>query len=244
MSTVERVTCPQCGSLVPVGDRKCDNCGARQKDFAPAPTSYTRPAAAPAPAPVPAPAPAPAPAREPAPVRDSAPASPPVATPAAFAPTATTSADGDRPLAYPAGSHARGVPARAAAGAAGPGASAVSTSFPPPARSAAASRSLLFALIPLGVNLLGFILLAVVGAVGSGSFADSLLVLGFLFIGFLLLAGLANLVLFVLALVFGIVGVLQTRQSAATGRWRAVLALVIVAWHVLLTIWLIGALAS
>ena len=105
-------------------------------------------------------------------------------------------------------------------------------------------RSLLFALIPLGVNLLGFILLAVVGAVGSGSFADSLLVLGFLFIGFLLLAGLANLVLFVLALVFGIVGVLQTRQSATTGRWRAVLALVIVAWHVLLTIWLIGALAS
>jgi len=38
--------------------------------------------------------------------------------------------------------------------------------------------------------------------------------------------------------------VLQTRQSATTGRWRAVLALVIVAWHVLLTIWLIGALAS
>lgn len=33
-------TCPQCGSLVPAGARKCGNCGARLKDFAPAPSSY------------------------------------------------------------------------------------------------------------------------------------------------------------------------------------------------------------
>ena len=286
MSTRESVTCPQCGSLVPVGDRKCDNCGARQKDFAPAPKSYTRPEPAPVVARAPAPAPAPgtsapaAAAAAPTAGRSAAPpTAPPIATsiappddyrplahraPGSTAPgagsprnAAPTAPYAVRPSAaqpsavqpYAAGSHAEGVPTRASAGAVSHASRSTSSTAAAtaPGRSVWARRALIVALIPVGVNLLGFVALAIIGGLPGDTLdlgMERFFVVGFILVVLLLLAGLANLVLFVLALVFGILGVRETAGGAATGRARAVVAFVIVAWHLLLAVWVVSVLVS
>ena len=287
MSTRESVTCPQCGSLVPVGDRKCDNCGARQKDFAPAPKSYTRPEPAPVVARAPAPAPAPgtsapaaaAAAAAPTAGRSAAPpTAPPIATsiappddyrplahraPGSTAPgagsprnAAPTAPSAVRPSAaqpsavqhYAAGSHAEGVPTRASAGAVSHASRSTSSmAAAAPGRSVWARRALIVALIPVGVNLLGFVALAIIGGLPGDTLdlgMERFFVVGFILVVLLLLAGLANLVLFVLALVFGILGARETAGGAATGRARAVVAFVIVAWHLLLAVWVVSVLVS
>jgi hypothetical protein len=278
MSARASVTCPQCGSLVPVGDRKCDNCGARQKDFAPAPQSYVRPDVAPvtrtAPPAPPRTAPSPA-------VTQPAVTQPAVNQPAG-GPTTVTPPDDYRPLAhrgttgtgpaappttapvtgyavpatppgnpyatppadpyakapvtpYAPGSHAQGAPSGAASApsvyTAADGAS--------PGRSGSASRALIFSLIPVGVNVVVFLLiwLSIVIAGGAENLESDAIAGGILLAAVSgLLGALANLVCFLLALVFGIIGLKQTAGRAMTGRWRAVLAIVIVAWHVLLVI--------
>jgi len=269
MSTRASVTCPSCGSLVPVGDRKCDNCGARQKDFAPAPQSYTRPEtmqappAPPAPAaPVRASAPAvPSPAPAPAPSATQAPVLPPhdyrplAHRPAGAAPAAPSAAyavppslpapSSTPPAAPPSapGSHAQGVAPRsapyAAPGATGPSLYKLAADAAAPTRSRTASVALLLAVIAVGINLLVFILVfALLGAAedvdidDTGAFVGGIFTIGLAVIG----GGIANIVLFLLALIFGIIGVRQTAAGLATGRWRAVLALVLVGWHVLLLI--------
>ena len=266
MSARASVTCPQCGSLVPVGDRKCDNCGARQKDFAPAPQSYVRPDAAPAvpipPAPARAVAPPAPPRMAPSPTAPppddyrplahrgttgTGPAAPPTAAPVTgYAvpatppgnPYATPPADpyAKAPVApYAPGSHAQGAPSGAASApsvyTAADGAS--------PGRSGSASRALIFSLIPIGVNVVVFLLiwLSIVIAGGAENLESDAIAGGILLAAVSgLLGALANLVCFLLALVFGIIGLKQTAGRAMTGRWRAVLAIVIVAWHVLLVI--------
>jgi len=264
MSARASVTCPQCGSLVPAGDRKCDNCGARQKDFAPAPQSYVRPDAAPVAPPAPTLTTAPsAPPRAPAspavPPPDDyrplahrgatagGPAAPSTAPITGYAvpptspvsPYATPPADpyAKAPVApYAPGSHAQGAPTRAAAP---PSTSAVTADAAPSGRSRSASRALIFSLIPVGVNVVVFLLiwLSLVIAGGAANLDSDAITGGILLAGLSgILGGVANLVFLLLALVFGIIGLSQTAGHATTGRWRAVLAIVIVAWHVLLVI--------
>ena len=261
MSTRASVTCPQCGSLVPVGDRKCDNCGARQKDFAPAPQSYVRPDIEPvAPS---APTASAAPPRAPAPPAVTPPddyrplahrgtgsgqATPPRAAPVTgyavpattpSGPYSTPPADpyAKAPVApYAPGSHAQGAPSRDAPT---PSIYTAATDTDSPERSRSASRALILSLIPIGVNVVVFVLIWITIAIAGGvdNLDSEAVVGGFLLVGLsAILGGLANIVFFLLALVFGIIGLSQTAGRATTGRWRAVLALVIVGWHVLLAV--------
>jgi len=264
MSTRASVTCPQCGSLVPVGDRKCDNCGARQKDFAPAPQSYVRPDIEPvAPVAPSAPTASAAPPRAPAPPAVTPPddyrplahrgtgsgqATPPRAAPVTgyavpattpSGPYSTPPADpyAKAPVApYAPGSHAQGAPSRDAPT---PSIYTAATDTDSPERSRSASRALILSLIPIGVNVVVFVLIWITIAIAGGvdNLDSEAVVGGFLLVGLsAILGGLANIVFFLLALVFGIIGLSQTAGRATTGRWRAVLALVIVGWHVLLAV--------